>query len=248
MHCCNMDEYLKLHSELLWDWQVISLCHGRRASFSTDFPVSINIASEIHEMKNVIGRTPGLGVVRVGQRRDSHIFISTKVKACNEVGIVSVVAELPEDRKEDEVRDAVSRFNENPLINGIIVQLPLPKHLEPELSASANTATVSVIHAFTKNPEQITSEADIVVSDVGVSNMVRGHWMQPGAVVIDMGTNSVKDAQSSRGYRLVGDVCYEEAITKVSAITLFLVVSDLLPLPCSFPILWTLRNRLYNLT
>lgn len=53
-------------------------------------------------------------------------------------------------------------------------------------------ATVSTLHAFTKNPEHISSEADIVVSDVGVPNIVRGDWLKPGAFVIDMGTNTVK--------------------------------------------------------
>lgn len=89
--------------------------------------IKSKIASEIREMKNTIGKTPGLGVVIVGERRDSHIFVHTKIKACNGVGIVTVVTELPEDSKEDEVCNAVSRFNENPLIHGVIVQLPLPK-------------------------------------------------------------------------------------------------------------------------
>lgn len=53
-------------------------------------------------------------------------------------------------------------------------------------------ATVSTIHAFTKNPELITREADILVSDVGVPNMIRGDWIKPGAIVVDMGTNSVQ--------------------------------------------------------
>ena len=53
-------------------------------------------------------------------------------------------------------------------------------------------ATVTLVHAFTKNPEQITREADILVSDVGVPNLVRGHWLKPGAVVIDMGSTLVK--------------------------------------------------------
>ncbi|KAL2500778.1 Bifunctional protein FolD 4 [Forsythia ovata] len=70
-----------------------------------------------------------------------------------------------------------------------------------------------------QNPEQVTSGADIVISDVGVPNIVRGCWLKPGAIVIDTGTHYVKEANSLHGRRVVGDVCYEEAITKASAIT-----------------------------
>lgn len=89
--------------------------------------IKANVAGEIIEMKNSIGRTPGLGFLLVGKRRDSQIFVHTKIQACKKVGIVSIVAELSEDCSEDEVCEAVSRMNENPLIHGIIVQLPLPK-------------------------------------------------------------------------------------------------------------------------
>lgn len=247
------------------------------------------ITAEVRKMSNSVAKTPGLGVVLVGKRRDSRVFVSTKLKACKEVGIESVVTELPENCEEVEVCAAVARLNEDPQIHGIIVQLPLPKHVNEEkimnfvcvekdvdgfhplnignlalqgreplfipcatracielllrhgvvlkgtkvavigrskiaglptsLLLQRHHATVSVIHAFTKDPEKITREADVVVSDVGVPNMVRGHWLKPGAVVIDIGTNSVKDDRNSSGYRLVGDVCYEEACVKVSAIT-----------------------------
>ncbi|CAI9105729.1 OLC1v1004729C5 [Oldenlandia corymbosa var. corymbosa] len=220
------------------------------------------IAGEVNEMKKAIGKTPGLGIVLVGERRDSHTFIRTKVKACNEVGIVSVVAELPNNSKEGDICDAVSRFNDNPSVHGIIVQLPLPKHLDEEkimnvvsvekdvdgfhplnmgnlaiagreplfipcapkaclelllrygmdlrgkkaavvgrskivglptsLLLQRHQATVSLVHAFTGNPEKVTCQADIVVSDVGTPNTIRGHWLKPGAVVIDTGTSSVE--------------------------------------------------------
>lgn len=82
-----------------------------------------------------------------------------------------------------------------------------------------HNATVTVVHSYTKNAEDITREADIVISAVGVANLVRGDWLKPGAVVIDVGINPVEDSSSKRGYRLVGDVCYEEASRIVSAIT-----------------------------
>ncbi|KAK3011685.1 hypothetical protein RJ639_010865, partial [Escallonia herrerae] len=87
-------------------------------------------------------------------------------------------------------------------------------------------ATVTVVHSRTQNPEEITREADILIAAVGRPNMVRGSWIKPGAVVIDVGINavevnelSVQDAKSPRGYQLVGDVCYEEASKIASAIT-----------------------------
>ncbi|GFZ06773.1 amino acid dehydrogenase family protein [Actinidia rufa] len=80
-------------------------------------------------------------------------------------------------------------------------------------------ATISIVHSRTKNPEEITRQADIIISAVGQANMVRGSWIRPGAFVIDVGINPVEDAKCARGYRLVGDVCYEEACKIASAIT-----------------------------
>ncbi|KAL0425969.1 UNVERIFIED_CONTAM: Bifunctional protein FolD 4, chloroplastic [Sesamum radiatum] len=80
-------------------------------------------------------------------------------------------------------------------------------------------ATVTVVHSRTKNPEELTREADIIISAVGQPNMVKGSWIKPGSVIIDVGINPVEDSKSPRGYRLVGDVCYEEASKIASAIT-----------------------------
>ncbi|KAG9140298.1 hypothetical protein Leryth_027387 [Lithospermum erythrorhizon] len=237
--------------------------------------IKSQIADEINGMKS--------------KRSDSDTFVDLKLKACDRVGIASFKAELPEDCTEDELLGVISDFNLNPSVHGVIVQLPLPKHLSEEKVMSAVSAekdvdgfhplhignlairgrdplfipcaarccielllrydvqimgkkavvigrskivglpislllqrynaTVTVIHAFTKNPERLTREADIVVADAGIPNLVRGHWLKEGAFVIDMGTNSIKDANCPHGYHLVGDVCFKEAITKVSAIT-----------------------------
>ncbi|KAK9071593.1 hypothetical protein SSX86_008021 [Deinandra increscens subsp. villosa] len=88
--------------------------------------------------------------------------------------------------------------------------------LPTSLLLQRHHATVTVVHSSTKNPEEITREADILVSDVGVPNLVLGHWLKPGVVVIDMGSTLVTD---SKGSRVTGDVCYEEAILKASLIT-----------------------------
>ncbi|XP_027342901.1 bifunctional protein FolD 1, mitochondrial-like [Abrus precatorius] len=250
--------------------------------------IKLKVADEIRRMKSCIGKFPRLAVVLVGDRRDSRTFIHIKLKACDQVGIETVVAQLPEKCAETELLHVVSSFNDDPDVHGILVQLPLPQHLDEEkiinvvspekdvdgfhplnmgnlairgrkpffvpcapkgcielllrhgveikgkrvviigrskiaglptsLLMQRHHATVSILHAYTKNPEQITSEADIVVADVGIPNVVRGNWLKRGAVVIDMGTNQVKDP-SGKGFRVTGDVCFEEAVKVVSAIT-----------------------------
>ncbi|XP_050238727.1 bifunctional protein FolD 1, mitochondrial [Mercurialis annua] len=248
-----------------------------------------NIDVEVRRMKNGIGKVPGLVVILVGERSDSQTYVRNKINACEEAGIRSLVAELPEDCTENAVMDAVSSFNEDPSIHGILVQLPLPQHLDESkilnmvrlekdvdgfhplnmgnlalrgreplfisctpkgcvellirfgveikgkhavvigrsnivglptsLLLQRHHATVSIVNAFTNNPKAVTSEADIVVTAAGVPNLVHGDWLKPGAVVIDVGTCPVEDPSSEYGYRLVGDVCYEEAVKVASAIT-----------------------------
>ncbi|XP_059639878.1 bifunctional protein FolD 1, mitochondrial-like isoform X2 [Cornus florida] len=247
------------------------------------------ISVEVRRMKESIGKVPGLAVILVGQRRDSQAYVRNKMRACEETGIKFEMTELPDNCTEDEVRNILSSFNKKPSVHGIIVQLPLPQHLdemrildvlslekdvdgfhplnmgnlamrgrEPlfipctpkgcielllrsgveimgknavvigrsnivglpaSLLLQRHHATVSIVHAFTKNPEQITSKADIVVTAAGVPNLVRGNWLKPGAIVIDVGTNPIEDPSCEHGYRLTGDVCYEEAARVASAIT-----------------------------
>lgn len=78
-------------------------------------------------MKNGIGKCPGLGIVLVGRREDSHTFIRLKLRACREVGIASFLTQLGEDCSQDEVYDVVSKLNDDPDVHGVIVQLPLPR-------------------------------------------------------------------------------------------------------------------------
>ncbi|KVI08477.1 NAD(P)-binding domain-containing protein [Cynara cardunculus var. scolymus] len=237
--------------------------------------IKATVATEIRHMKSSIRKVPGLGVILVGKRKDSFSFVSIKKKACEEVGIASVVVELPEDSTEHEVLAVVSLLNRKESVHGILVQLPLPNHLseekiinavnvekdvdgfhpvnmgnlamtgrEPLFIPCASRGCLEVLHRCSveiigkkvvvigrskigglptslllQNPEQITREADILVSDVGVPNLVRGHWLKPGVVVIDMGSTLVKDSNNSHCSHVTGDVCYEEAIHKASAIT-----------------------------
>ncbi|KAL0712130.1 hypothetical protein Bca4012_019108 [Brassica carinata] len=231
----------------------------------------------------------GLAVILVGDREDSASYVRNKKNACESVGIKSVDVCLPEDSSEEEVLKYVLSFNNDPSIHGILVQLPLPSHLnehnilnaifkekdvdgfhpfkmgllakrgcEPDfvpctpkgciellhrynveieekravvigrsnivgmpvsLLLQNEDATVTTIHSKTKNPEEITREADILIAAAGRPNMVRGSWIKPGAVVIDVGINHVQDPNAPNGSRLVGDVCHEEACKVASAIT-----------------------------
>ncbi|KAJ3693960.1 hypothetical protein LUZ60_009440 [Juncus effusus] len=247
------------------------------------------ISLEVARMREATGTVPGLAVILVGARKDSQTYVRNKKKACEAVGIKSYEANLPEDCTENEVLRHIEEFNKDPSVHGILVQLPLPRHMNEEriltgvsiekdvdgfhplnigrlamqgrdplfvpctpkgcmellkrygievkgkravvigrsnivgmpaamLLQKAN-ATVSMVHSYTKNPEEITRQADIVISAAGVANLVRGSWLKPGAVVIDVGINAVDDAESKRGYRLVGDVCFEEASKIASYIT-----------------------------
>ncbi|XP_057980069.1 bifunctional protein FolD 4, chloroplastic [Malania oleifera] len=247
------------------------------------------ITAEISRMKDAIGVVPGLAVILVGDRKDSATYVRNKKKACESVGVNSYEVHLPEDSTEQEVLKFISDFNDDPSVHGILVQLPLPSHMNEQNILNAVTiekdvdgfhplnigrlamrgreplfvpctpkgciellhrygiaikgkravvigrsnivgmpaalllqredATVSIVHSRTKNPEEITSQADIIISAVGQPNMVKGNWIKPGAVIIDVGINAVEDAKSPRGYRLVGDVCYEEACKIASAVT-----------------------------
>ncbi|KAF0935003.1 hypothetical protein E2562_029529 [Oryza meyeriana var. granulata] len=249
--------------------------------------ISEEIAVEIAKMKDAIGVVPGLAVILVGSRKDSQTYVRNKKKACEAVGIKSYEVNLPEDSSEDEVLKHIATFNSDPSVHGILVQLPLPHHMNDEnilnavsiekdvdgfhplnigrlamqgrdpffvpctpkgcmellhrygveikgkravvigrsnivgmpaalLLQKAN-ATVSIVHSNTKKPEEITRQADIVIAAVGVANLVRGSWIKPGAAIIDVGINPVDDPESPRGYRLVGDVCYEE-VSKIAGL------------------------------
>ncbi|KAL9260661.1 Bifunctional protein FolD 4, chloroplastic-like protein [Drosera capensis] len=251
--------------------------------------ITEEIAAEVSRMKETIGVVPGLAVILVGDRRDSATYVRNKKKACKTAGINSFEVNLPADSPEEEVLDHISRFNDDPSVHGILVQLPLPSHMAEQKVLNAvgiekdvdgfhplnigrlamrgrdplfvpctpkgciellhrygveikgkqavvigrsnivgmpaalllqrEDATVTIVHSRTTNPEEITRQADIVISAAGKANMVRGSWIKPGAVVIDVGINSVEDPENPRGYRLVGDVCYEEVIKVASAVT-----------------------------
>jgi 5,10-methylene-tetrahydrofolate dehydrogenase/methenyl tetrahydrofolate cyclohydrolase len=271
------------------------------ASATTNNPVRIDgkataeairqeLQQEIQSLQEEYKIVPGLAVILVGQRVDSATYVRMKKKMAKEIGIHSVDVDLPEDVSEDRVISEIGILNEDPSVHGILVQLPLPSHMneakvlstikyekdadgfdalnignlwlrggDPPLAIPCTPAgciellqrysieiagkdcvvlgrsnivgmpvaallqscngTVTVCHSRTKNIPEIVKRADIVIAAIGKSEFVRGDWLKPGCVVIDVGINEKPDASKKLGYRLVGDVNYEEAVLKASAIT-----------------------------
>jgi 5,10-methylene-tetrahydrofolate dehydrogenase/methenyl tetrahydrofolate cyclohydrolase len=247
------------------------------------------IADSVKRMEAEHGIRPGLATVIVGEDAASQTYVRMKHKACEEAGIASFGNELPADSSQEEVEQLVKDLNADSHVHGILVQLPLPKHLNEEAILSAislskdvdgfhpvnigrlamkgrkplfipctpygvivlleevgvtfeganavvlgrsnivgmptalllihRNATVTVCHSRTKDLPSVCRQADILVAAVGRAHMVKGDWVKPGAVVIDVGTNRVDDPTAKRGYRLVGDVDFDEVKEVAGALT-----------------------------
>ena len=247
------------------------------------------IKAEVAAMNAQYGKVPGLATVLVGARKDSQTYVRMKKKACRQVGIRSFGHDLPADISQEELLKVVEGLNANPDVHGILVQLPLPKHINEEKILAAvslekdvdgfhplnigrlsmkgreplfvpctpkgcielldrsgveisgkravvlgrsnivglpvamlllhRNATLTICHSRTKNMPDVIRQADILIAAVGRAEMVRGDWVKPGAVVIDVGVNAVDDPTCKKGYRLVGDVAYDEVKEVAGAIT-----------------------------
>jgi len=243
-------------------------------------------AAELNTKHNV---KPGLAVVLVGHRQDSETYIRMKQRAAEEVGFNFFLQKAPEDISQKELVSIVHELNDRKDVHGLIVQLPLPSHIDEkvildEVSVSKDidgfhpsnigllamrgreptfvsctpkgclelldrlkvdldgkrvvvlgrsnivgvpvsllclkrNATVTVCHSKTENLPAVCREADVLIAAVGRPELVKGDWIKPGAVVIDVGINSVEDSTKKSGYRLVGDVDYKSASEQASLIT-----------------------------
>ena len=240
-----------------------------------------NVAAEVAKRTAAGKPKPTLATVLVGERVDSATYVRSKGKACEELGMDSVSRHLPEDITQEELEKVITELNADKTVNGILVQLPLPSHLNEErvlqlisiekdvdgfsplnigrlaqkgreplfvpctpygciylleqagvkieganavvlgrsnivgmpaaLLLIGKNATVTVCHSRTKDLPGVVRQADILIAAIGKMEMVRGDWIKPGAAVIDVGINSKPDATKKSGYRLVGDVNYDEA-------------------------------------
>ena len=233
-----------------------------------------------------VGRKAGLAVVLVGEDPASQVYVRSKGKSTLEAGMNSFEHKLPADTSEADLLAVVAQLNADPAVDGILVQLPLPAHMDEQkviatiapdkdvdgfhvINAGrlavgqpgfvpctplgclmllkdrlgdlsgldavvigrsnivgkpmaqlliAQSCTVTVAHSRTKDLAEVVRRADIVVAAVGRPEMVKGDWIKPGAVVIDVGINRVAGAVEGKT-RLVGDVDYASAAAVASAIT-----------------------------
>jgi len=250
-----------------------------------------SIKKEISEMINDSDNGPHLAAVLVGDDPASETYVAAKEKAAHTVGMVSSTYRYPADITEKELLEVVDYLNNDNEIDGYIVQLPLPKHIDenkiihrinpakdvdgftPEnvgkmvlgqpafLSATpygimellkyykipvagkhcvvlgrsnivgrpmsillsqkneAANATVTLCHSATANLEEITRTADILICALGKPQFVKADMVKDGAVVIDVGIHRIKDETKKSGYRLVGDVDFNEVVKKASFIS-----------------------------
>ena len=224
---------------------------------------------------------PGLAVILVGDDPASHVYVRNKIKACEAVGITSFEHKMPATATQAEIRHVIRNLNTNDMVHGILLQLPLPDHLNadeliqsispakdvdgltlPNIGALvagldgmvpctpqgslmliksvradltglnavvigrsllfgkpmaslllAENCTVTQAHSRTRDIEEICRNADILIAAVGRPKMVKGNWIKPGAIVIDVGINRLDDGT------LCGDVDYEEAVNVAGALT-----------------------------
>ena len=236
--------------------------------------------AEVEELK-AAGIQPGLAVVLVGDDAASKVYVGRKHKACERLGITSFDYTLPEETTEEELLALIAELNARQDVHGILVQLPLPRHIDSkkvlisldrtkdvdgfhpvnvgcllidesplppctpsgimemlkrtgvELTGARavvvgrsnivgkpvaimllrENATVTICHSRTRDLAEVCRSADVLVAAVGKAEMIKGDWIKPGAVVIDVGMNRLPDG------KLVGDVEFAAAAERASAIT-----------------------------
>ena len=252
--------------------------------------VNHETAMEVAAITKDFGARPGLAVVLVGDDPASKVYVSSKVKRCAELGIYSEKIVLPKETSQAELLQVIAKLNVNPLIHGILVQSPVPKHIDEQavvnainpdkdvdcfharnvgrlllgdfsgflpctpwgvmqllkrseiptagkhaviigrsnivgkpmmalLSAKGADATVTLCHSRTPDIAAFTRTADLIVAAVGKPEFLRGNMVKDGAVIIDVGINRVDAPDTEKGYRLVGDVAFDEVAPKASRIT-----------------------------
>jgi methylenetetrahydrofolate dehydrogenase (NADP+) / methenyltetrahydrofolate cyclohydrolase len=245
------------------------------------------IADAVPAFVSAAGRKPGLAVVLVGDDAASAVYVASKGKATVAAGMESFEHRLPADTAQADLIALVQRLNADNGVDGILVQLPLPSHLDEQAVVDAispdkdvdgltpistgrlalglpglvpctplgslmllkdhigdlsgkdaivigrsilvgkpmaqlllaENCTVTIAHSRTRDLKARVQQADIVVAAVGRAEMVKGDWLKPGAVVIDVGINRLDPAPGEAKGRLVGDVDYASALGLASAIT-----------------------------
>ena len=247
------------------------------------------IAEEVRQIVAKGHRPPHLVAILVGNNGASMTYVNNKVTACERVGFASSVVNLPQDISQEALLEEIEKLNKDKSIDGFIVQLPLPKHInEQEVLLTVNpdkdadgfhptnfgrmalgldafipatpygilelltqykiptdgkhvvvigrsdivgrpisillsqkpwNATVTLTHSRTQNLSKLTQEADIIIAALGIPNFLKAEMVKEGAVIIDVGITRVADASAKKGFRIVGDVDFEQVKQKASYIT-----------------------------
>jgi methylenetetrahydrofolate dehydrogenase (NADP+)/methenyltetrahydrofolate cyclohydrolase len=249
------------------------------------------IALEVRDLKDRGIETPHLAAIIVGNDGASITYVNAKVKACERVGFESTLIRLPEDTKEEDLLNEIAILNVDNDIDGFIVQLPLPKHINEQkvlmaidpakdvdgfhptnvgkmalnlptfISATPfgilelldrykvetsgkhvvvlgrshivgspmsillsqkrkiGNATVTMCHSRTKNLKEITLKADIIIAAIGIPEFVKSDMVKDNVTIIDVGITRLADSSKKSGYRLVGDVAFDEVAKKSKFIT-----------------------------
>ena len=247
------------------------------------------IAEEVRQIIAKGHRPPHLVAILVGNNGASMTYVNNKVTACERVGFASSVVNLPEDISQEALLEEIEKLNKDKSIDGFIVQLPLPKHInEQEVLLAVNpdkdadgfhptnfgrmalgldafipatpygilelltqykiptdgkhvvvigrsdivgrpisillsqkpwNATVTLTHSRTQNLSKLTQEADIIIAALGIPNFLKAEMVKEGAVIVDVGITRVADASAKKGFRIVGDVDFEQVKQKASYIT-----------------------------
>jgi methylenetetrahydrofolate dehydrogenase (NADP+)/methenyltetrahydrofolate cyclohydrolase len=257
----------------------------------TSSDIKDEIAIEVAQLKKDGKKTPHLAAVIVGNNGASLTYVNAKVKACEKVGFESTLIKLSEDITEKGLLDEIEKLNNNSDIDGFIVQLPLPKHIDEQkvimavhpdkdvdgfhptnvgklalnlptfISATpygilellerynvetsgkhvvvlgrshivgspmsillsqkrkVGDATVTLTHSRTKNLKEITLQADIIVAAIGIPEFLKADMIKEDVTVIDVGITRLEDTTKKSGFRLVGDVAFDEVSKKCEYIT-----------------------------
>ena len=253
--------------------------------------VKKEIAEEVEKIIAAGGKRPHLAAILVGHDGGSETYVTNKVRACEECGFQSTLIRYEDNVTEAELLEKIAELNNDADVDGFIVQLPLPKHIDEQkiteaidyrkdvdgfhpvnagrlsiglpcfLSATPNgimellrrynidtkgkkcvvlgrsnivgkpmanlmlqkqtpgDATVTICHSHTQNIEEECRNADIIIAALGQPHFVKEHMVKEGAVIIDVGTTRVPDATRKQGFRLCGDVDFENVAPKCSFIT-----------------------------
>ncbi len=265
----------------------MQLIDGKKISTEIKNELRIQIEGLKRQGKNV----PGLAAILVGDNPASQIYVSSKSKSCQEIGMRSIVEKLSADISQNELISIIKKYNEDENFHGILVQLPLPKHIDEnkiiesispekdvdgfhpvsvgnlvigkdtfvsctpagiqELLKRYNIETqgkhvvvvgrsnivgkpianlllqknkfansvVTVCHSAASDLSVFTRQADILIAAIGKAEMIKADMVKDGVVVIDVGINRIEDSTNSKGYKIVGDVAFEEVSKKSSFIT-----------------------------